>query len=167
MQIKIYIYPKDMVNSYTSQFKSIFDFLGATSFLEKSYFLKNFFKKKNGTEILYLNWIENRCYQNGYLSIFKTTKTFLTLLLFRFKFDTIIYCRHNIYPHNLKGSKFISLKIIQFIELISDKKISHSPLLAPDYKYVPHPLYRYPILKKKRVSDYYIIFGRIERYKNL
>lgn len=129
-----------------------------------------FSQKKS--DFLIINWLENHLRSsNNSLSILGIFKYFLYLLYFRLIAKKLIYVRHNIYPHNMVG---IHAKIACYITEVGMKlcqqKVVHSGHLKDKgYAYVPHPLYdlKLDLKYKPKFNNYYIIFGRIERYKKI
>lgn len=133
--------------------------------------LKTVFSNQK-SDIFIINWLENHLRRsNNKLSILGVFKYFIYLIYFRLLAKKIIYVRHNFYPHNMKGWQ---AKLACYIANIGEKlchiKVSHSGHLeSQGYEYVPHPLYSSPPveqeLQQKHEDEYFIMFGRIERYK--
>ena len=97
----------------------------------------------------------------------------IKLLLFRLAAKNLIYFKHNFYPHRIRSkSRFIGEFAVRVAEIVSNKVVVHNPCVANrrSYYYVPHPLY---LLNGEspdfeiNFDDYYVIFGRVERYKNI
>lgn len=137
-------------------------------FLKLPFLLNGRFKNT----IVVFNWWENFLVKkNGSLSFVGIIKYFIGIFLIKIHRAKLVYVRHNLYPHNMKvlHSK-LAKKIISMGENISDRKVSLSPHLESyGYQYLPHPLYNNGILEDpiSSNSDYYVIFGRIQRYKNI
>jgi glycosyltransferase involved in cell wall biosynthesis len=93
-----------------------------------------------------------------------------------------VYIKHNNYPHKT-NSKKISLikKLIAAYEMLFDAIWVHSGhFTKKSYEYIPHPIYEFQgetlskseegeILEimKKCNGKYFLLFGLIERYKNI
>ncbi|PJR53733.1 hypothetical protein CWM57_21850 [Klebsiella sp. G-Nf4] len=132
--------------------------------------LKFNFSKK---DVLILNWIESDIIgKNGKVSLTGISKVLLKIFIFKLKFEKIIFVRHNIYPHKAnKESSKKAKKLVDKLESLFDHKVVHSPVYKEEgYEYIPHPLYRYPLLIDNKNTDEcdnnkFIIFGRILEYK--
>lgn len=129
-------------------------------------------------DVLVLNWHEGILRGRGNkLTFLSISKFILILLVFRLVCKRLIYVRHNIYPHGMSGAHSrLARRITNLAENIADFKVAHSGhLCSRGYYYVPHPLYEKKILcnqaeyifKRKKLKKYYIVFGRIEKYKNI
>lgn len=124
------------------------------------------------SDLLIINWLENRLSSpSGGFSLFGSIQYVIFLTCFRLVAKRIIYVRHNIFPHNMKGRR---AELAQFIITIGEKlchqKISHSGHLTDrGYTYVPHPLYKLNADKEHRLccDNYYVMFGKIDRYKKM
>lgn len=137
-------------------------------------FISAFFFNKY-CDVVILNWHENLLnIGKEKFSAIGVLKFFSYFLFFKVISRKVIFVRHNIYPHAMSGWRaFVANKLTSIVANISDYKISHSGhLIKYGYKYVPHPLYNIECnsvdqnyeLKK---NSYYVIFGRIERYKKI
>lgn len=134
--------------------------------------LKFNFSKK---DVLILNWIESDIIGgNGQVSLTGILKILLKVFVFKLKFKKIIFVRHNIYPHKAnKENSNKAKRLVDKLEGLFDHKVVHSPVYAKEgYEYIPHPLYRYPlVIDNKKIdncdNNKFIIFGRILEYKNL
>jgi beta-1,4-mannosyltransferase len=131
---------------------------------------KTFCYKKYDVAII--NWLENnvRNERKG-LSIFGVIKFFVYILYFKLAAKKTVYVRHNFYPHDMPVRQAkLAKKIVDFAEKLFDKKVTHSGhLVTSGYTYIPHPLYDVAEHKATSLlndkSSYYLIFGRVERYK--
>ena len=132
--------------------------------------LKFNFSKK---DVLILNWIESDIIGgNGQVSLTGILKILLKVFVFKLKFKKIIFVRHNIYPHKAnKENSNKAKRLVDKLEGLFDHKVVHSPVYAKEgYEYIPHPLYRYPlVIDNKKIDNWdnnkFIIFGRILEYK--
>jgi len=132
---------------------------------------------KRDYEVIVLNWHEHLfCNRHtGSISLSGIIVYLFTLTIFRLSCRKVIYIRHNVVPHALKHpfGRWLAKILMSIGQSIADTKVSHSGhMAAKGYKYLPHPLYD-TISPDKRTTkeelpnDYYAIFGRIERYKNI
>lgn len=177
--MKVLFFPKATKgNQYTENMVSILEgvthskieYLPSVVFFIKHFFSRYFRKR---ADLLVVNWIESfLTNKRGRLSLFGVVKFFVFLVYFRFAAKKIVYVRHNIYPHNANDfAANVSMWIIGFSERFFTKVVSHSDhLSAKGYCYIPHPLYRLSDIKddlsyQSRENPYFIVFGRIERYK--
>lgn len=124
-------------------------------------------------DILILNFREGAISSHkNYISFIGCIEFYLMFCIHKIICKKLIYVRHNLHPHNLPINlhKF-SEKIIKFGQLISNVTVSLSPAYAKTHNchYVPHPLYEtYNFNQSKFESkSNFIVFGRIERYKNI
>lgn len=173
---KIFYFPKpNNSNQYSNNtIKAIenagdFSVVNAPTLKE---FIKNPLKilRCNRADFVIVNWLESHlARKDGSFSLTGTFKFFSYLFLFKIIAKKIIYVRHNIYPHNMSGvSAKVVAKITDFSEKLCHLKVAHSGhLTSRGYQYIPHPLYSVRNDKQVENEDYYIIFGKIERYKNI
>lgn len=179
MGCKVLYYPgSDKSNRYldltVKSLLSIEDVEVTRAYNRKVYFtspLKNFQYKKY--DVVIVNWLENQLRnRKGGFSLPGFFAFIYTFLYFRMLGKKLIYVRHNHYPHGMKGhsASLVAWIATQAAEF-SDVKVCHSGHMAEaDYRYVPHPLYDFsePAHEENNSSEgYYVIFGRIERYKNI
>lgn len=173
--MNIYFYPpSDEKNDYVkrmigylSEFCEVVCVDSAIDAAKKSF--------KNGRpNLIVINWPENSSVdKNGQIKLLALIKLAIKLLLFKLAAKKLVYFKHNFYPHKVSPvNKSIGKFVVSMTEFISDKVVVHNPCIADKYNhyYVPHPLY----LLSGEVSDfknifsnYYVIFGRVERYKNI
>ena len=128
-------------------------------------------------DCIILNWLENLFRKNSRFSIYGACKFFLLLFFYRLVFKKVIYVRHNMYPHELNGLGAKAAKLLTSVaEKICSAKISHSEhMIEKGYTYIPHPLYeindkfvgKHNISPQDNKNNYYVIFGRISRYKKI
>ncbi len=124
-------------------------------------------------DILILNFRENAFRSNkNSISLIGSIEFFVSLLIHKLSCHKLIYVRHEIHPHNIqKKLATLSTKMIDLGQSIADKVVCLSPPYAKlnGCYYVPHPLYDIGYFLKKEVEKkaYFIVFGRIERYKNI
>jgi len=134
---------------------------------------KPFFYFRNfRTDVILINWLENILInKRGNFSIIGFLRYLVFFSFCKHTSKHVFYIRHNIYPHNASGfSARIVEGISNIFEKLCNKRISLSGhLIEKGYQYVPHPLYtvvsNYQSVEP--IEDYYIIFGRIERYKKI
>ncbi len=127
---------------------------------------------KNKYDVVILNWPENDLRsKNNRLSVIGVFKFFVKLAYFAVIANKLIYVRHNLYPHNMKGWHAKAASFITDIgEKLCHQKVAHSGhLIKEGYAYVPHPLYNLTLNNEHNpnLNNYYIMFGRIERYKKI
>ncbi len=124
-------------------------------------------------DILILNFRENVFRSNNNsISAIGTIEFFFSLLIHKLSCNKLIYVRHETHPHNIpKKLAKLSTKIVDLGQSIADRVVCLSPPYAKsnDCFYVPHPLYNTGDLLKTKVEKkaYFVVFGRIERYKNI
>ena len=175
--LNIYYYPKaNNCNQYANNtIKAISASLECD--VQNAPCLKEFVKRPltyilaKRVDYLIVNWLESELSnKEGKISILGTLKFFVYLVFFKLVADKLIYVRHNMYPHNMHG---VSAKIAQHITNIAEKlfcykKVAHSGHLThAGYIYIPHPLYDSVDFSEINKGEYFIIFGKIERYKNI
>ncbi len=177
-KIEVIYSPEDNAdNSYVEINKNIINsldkfFINENVRLRDFFKLSSLFKRRFRKTIVVMNWLENLLRtKTGRVSLYGLFKYFSLLLLIKVHGAKLVYIRHNFYPHGMvKTSTRLVKKIIDIGQLFSDKKVSLSPhLVCSGYRYLPHPLYntRLPEPCISNNSNYYVIFGRIERYKNI
>lgn len=168
---KIYYSPfENSGNDYCNRMKSFLSSYGEVLPLNKSNFIKLFFLIRI-KDYIFLNWIENSIIKNGKFNIFGFLKVFFLMILYRLSLGTLVFVKHNNYPHDCCEEDIkISMWAIKIFEKIANKVVIHSiPDLRGDYFYIPHPLYEEledPNLVNSD-SDNYLIFGRILPYKKI
>lgn len=173
MRKKIIYYPFDTgVNQYGQRMKEVLSRLGDVEKFSYRQVLTSPFKKK---DLCVINWIDNQFLnEKGRVSIVGTLKVYLKIALLKIHCKKIAYVRHNVYPHSThKDSIFTLTQMINRLSRFFDITFVHSPkFLQSVEKYIPHPLYQYPLTVDEhstiqRDDDLYIIFGRIVRYKKI
>jgi len=173
----IYSPEGDGANSYVKINKNIINnlndfFVNDNITLRKFFNFSFFFKRRFKNTVVVVNWLENLLRsRTGRVSFYGTFKYFFVLSLIKIHGAKLVYIRHNFYPHGMvTSSAKLTEKIIGMGQFFSDKKASLSPhLICSGYQYLPHPLYntKLPDQCFSKKSTYYVIFGRIERYKNI
>lgn len=173
---KIFYFPKpNNSNQYSNNtIKAIenagdFSVVNAPTLKE---FIKNPLKtlRCNRADFVIVNWLESHlARKDGSFSLRGMFKFFSYLLLFKIIAKKIIYVRHNIYPHNMIGnSAKVAEKLTDICEKLCNVKVAHSGHLCESgYNYIPHPLYNEGNNYSEKSNGYYIIFGKIEKYKNI
>jgi len=133
---------------------------------------KTFCYKKYDVAII--NWLENNVRGSGVgLSFLSVIKFFIYIAFFKLAAKKTVYVRHNFYPHDMpEKDARRAKKIIDFAENLFDKKVAHSGhLIDQGYFYIPHPLYnvddQVSAIDETTEKQYYLIFGRVERYKQI
>lgn len=164
----VYVVPFDSGhNPYSSLLRSELKECGYEP-LKFSFFevVKQRLKANNQTIIL--NWIENSLVEKPFS--LTLTKTFMVLLgLFNVKSLFVI---HNHFPHKLRSvrSKHKARKIIECMNSRSNLSVCHGLKSAHFYgaEFLAHPPFRAPNLPvEMSKKDFFLIFGRIERYKKI
>lgn len=173
---KIAYYPKvSGSNAYTLRFREILSRSGAVSLFDFRSFYSSFFKLKfRRYDSFFVNWIDSGLInRKGNVGVVNTLIVFLKLALFKIISKKVIFIRHNFYPHDVNEDSISKAKkYVDKIERFCGNAIVHSPLAVSEYRiYIPHPLYKYPIIRNELPStidlDTYIIFGRITKYKRI
>lgn len=129
---------------------------------------------KQQVDVTVLNWMENTLKGvDGKFSVTGLIKYFAEFLFFRFTSRKVYYIRHNIFPHEMSGKGAKMAKFFaDLVERGCTKKIALSGHLeSKNYFYLPHPLYsvleNQSEVYKTAYGEYFLIFGRITRYKNI
>lgn len=173
--MKISYYPKSAVNQYSENTISILEKISEN----KVHVIEPFrvmikqpktFIQSGRSDVCIVNWLENSLRsKNGKLSILGVLKFFVKLIYFRVRSKKIVYVRHNMYPHGMKGfHKKIAKIITDFAEFTCSLKVTHSGhFKGGDYFYIPHPLYKTFKSDTDGNSEYFVIFGRIDEYKKI
>lgn len=178
--MKILFYPApDGANEYTSNMVNSFETAAgenvAFSPNIKQIVLKPLqtfgFKKY---DVAVINWLENNLRSSkNKLFVVGVLKFFVYILFFKLIAKKTVYVRHNVYPHNMPSKHAaMTKKIVDFAETLFDRKVAHSGhLIKAGYHYIPHPLYHtnneFSQIKQEEAQSYYLIFGRVERYKRI
>jgi len=138
--------------------------------LDKINFFKLFFLIKR-KDYIFLNWIENSIIRNKKFSFLGFLKVFFLMILYRLSLGTLVFVKHNNYPHDCCDKDIkISMWAIAIFEKIANKVVIHSiPDVKDDYSYIPHPLYEELDRTELMNAGYnnYLIFGRILPYKKI
>lgn len=177
MKRNIVYYPSYLKNNaYSSRMKDILSQLGKVEDISYREYVTSLIKLNfSKKDIVIVNWMENQLInKRGGLSFSGLVKVILKLILLRVKFRTVVYIRHNIYPHSTRKKSIVLMRaMINLIERIATYSVVHSPVFSDTKNiYIPHPLYTFPLdidnsnypVKDK---DLFVIFGRIARYKKL
>lgn len=176
--VEVVYFPSDGgTNRYVSVNKEIICsldgfYVNKNASLRDFFIFYNFFKRRFKKTIVIVNWLENLLKsKDGKLSVIGFLKYFFTIFLIKLHGAKLVYIRHNFYPHGMKApSSKLSKKIVDLGQSFSDKKVSLSPHLeSHGYHYLPHPLYSQEPPERcfSNRASYFVIFGRIERYKNI
>lgn len=156
-------------NAYIDNMKSAFRLLGDV--LKVDYNNLRIYKL-NYFDVVVLNWRESYFIdrKTGNIKISGIIKEFTRILLLKFISKKLCLIIHNNFPHETAASQVSNVQKIQGIyHYFIDILICHSGEPRTEkLKYVPHPKYfTVPKPKKTAYSKHYIIFGRIEPYKNI
>lgn len=168
--MRILFSPATASNQYIENTIALINSLDATHVetqarLNARFILRNAF---NRYDCIIINWLENNLVgKNKSLDIWAVAKFLFKFFIYRIMGRKLIFVRHNIYPHALKGRQAsIATWIIEAAIKLSTISVVHSGHLESDNaRYVPHPLYRVDSRAEAQGSDYYVIFGRIVAYK--
>lgn len=173
---KIFYFPKPNTgNQYSNNTIKAIENAGDFSVVNAPT-LKEFIKNPlqilrcNRADFVIINWLESHLAgKDGSFSLIGMFKFFSYLLLFKIIAKNLIYVRHNIYPHNMSGkSAKLAAQLTDFCQKFCNVKVAHSGHLCESgYNYIPHPLYSEVNKYSEKSNGYYIIFGKIERYKNI
>lgn len=174
MHKKILFYPRSGENQYTQNvFDVVKGFADEVEQIEPVSFklLKNGF---NAYDIAIVHWLDNTLVnKQKKMTVLSIAKYLVKILILKYLAKKIVYVRHNVYPHALKGnSARIAEKVIDTVAHICSASVVHSGHLAHDNTvYLPHPLYkidsRQPLVKSETFAagNKFVIFGRIVEYK--
>lgn len=171
----IFCYPFHLKNNrYIDIHKSLWSELGykVTSLKGLTFF--TLINRNNNYAIF--NWLEDSVIRaNGKSRLI--TFVYKVVLLFTAKLfcKHVIWVRHNIKPHSLKGEKPLYLNLFEKIYLfISDCVVTHADIECKHKHHyvVPHPLYSEGFeFKTAGLNDDptidFIFFGAVTKYKNL
>jgi len=172
--LKVKFYPTRNVggNQYISNMKAAVKLVAGVEVKETIKFRK--FYKEQGfswtrSDYIFVNWLENSLKNKfGWLCLPGVLIFFFKIFYFRLHAKKVIYVRHNLYPHGMKGFHAkLAKRIADLGESFCDEKASHSGhLLKSGYLYLPHPLYDLNELQTSS-ENYFIMFGRVAEYKNI
>lgn len=130
-------------------------------------------------DIAIVNWVEfDLVRHDGAFSILGFLKAVARILFVRSVARRLVYVRHNHYPHGTRERDVErARRAVDLIERLFDVVLIHSGHeTGPGREYVPHPLYRLApdtldvaesALLDELPEDFYVVFGRIERYKRI
>jgi glycosyltransferase involved in cell wall biosynthesis len=128
-------------------------------------------------DVLVLNWTDNDLLDRRTKTVAprKAVKLFAKTIAMRLAAKKLVFVRHNVYPHAVvAGGEANAQRWVDRYEKLFDVVLTHSgdDSQRPRH-YCPHPLYRRvePIedsaLLRSLPSRYFVVFGRIVRYKQL
>jgi glycosyltransferase involved in cell wall biosynthesis len=127
----------------------------------------------------FVSWYENRILDaNGAVSVLRSCKVLLRTLALRVHAQKLIFIRHNHVPHATRPQdRALAKRLVDLYERwLFDGSLTHSLVEAsPVRSYCPHPLYEIepallsppPPLAAFSTETFYVVFGRIEPYKQL
>lgn len=173
MKYKITYFPINSgANSYPARMQNILSSIAEINKLDLKKLAMEILKfNLSKNDMIILNWVESDLIgKNGFFSIKGVFKVLLKFIIFKIKFEQVVFVRHNIYPH--KTNKTIGSKaewVVDVLERLCTSVIVHSPVHVKNGNiYIPHPLYEYPLCNNNSNSidnNLFIIFGRIVEYK--
>lgn len=176
---RVAFYPEnDKTNAYISRMKGLISKYAKIEAMPslKLALIKAFQGNFSVYDTVWFNFIENDFIKsNGKLAVFKTAKIFIKTFLISKLARRSVFVRHNHYPHATASEHAELLKrIIDVYERLFDCIITHSGAEAEGAKiYCPHPLYeirpitKTPVLDYALPQNYFVVFGRIVRYKKI
>jgi glycosyltransferase involved in cell wall biosynthesis len=122
-------------------------------------------------DVLILNWHDRAVLAGGDRPTLRGVFDYLALnCLCRLATRRLIYVRHNNFPHETRAiSRRWVQRLIDYGQRLADVIVCHSPVYADqhDLQYVPHPLYEVFPCSLDGYREEYIVFGRIEPYKQI
>lgn len=130
----------------------------------------SFFKERY--DVVVLNWTDNRLARqdNGRISPMGFAKFVCEALAVRLTSRRVIFVRHNHYPHHARPQSGRAIaRALDALSPLFHLVVSHSGHDPASGKYyIPHPLYASsPVYSPAERDDYFVVFGRILRYKNI
>lgn len=130
-------------------------------------------------DVAFVSWYENRILdRKGAVSWLRCGKVLLRTLALRVHARKLIFVRHNRMPHATRArDRRLAERLVDLYERwLFDGSLTHSPAEATAARlYCPHPLYEIarapealsPQLAAFSTKTFYVVFGRIEPYKQL
>lgn len=131
-------------------------------------------------DLAVVNWVEFDLVRrrDGSFSLAGFVKVLARLLFYKRIARRLAYVRHNHFPHGTRERDVArARRALDFVERLADVVLIHSGHdLGARREYVPHPLYRpaaaalteaEAALLATLPTDFYTVFGRIERYKRI
>lgn len=129
-------------------------------------------------DVAFVSWYENRMLDaRGAVSVRSVCKVLLRTLALRAHARKLIMIRHNRFPHATRSvDQKLAQRLVDLYErALFDAALTHSPVeVTSDRLYCPHPLYRVHTLSTVPAAlaafgteTFYVVFGRIEPYKQL
>jgi beta-1,4-mannosyltransferase len=177
--IRIMYEPFISGNSYVQTNKELLSHIGEVSPMPKiaevvKYAAQRVIGLRKGclADVCVINWLENICAsKSGRLKVSGVVKMLIFMLAARAAFRKVIWVRHNIVPHGVKGLTGAILEMVfKLLESMSTTVAMHSKdARCWGRNYLPHPLYKstgFFDCESKYVEDYFVCFGRLEPYKN-
>lgn len=172
---------RGVTNKYVERFIEILGEFGTVSDLPppKS-LLRRPARLRREFDLAIMNWVEFDLVRSadGAFSTLGFLKALVRVLLARCIARRLVYVRHNHFPHGTRAADVERARqALNFLERLFDIVLIHSGHDAAGARaYVPHPLYRIAAdaptgaeatLLAGLPHEYYTVFGRIERYKNI
>jgi glycosyltransferase involved in cell wall biosynthesis len=174
MPLRFRFIPNDCdTNAYSARMEEILGHIGSVSAAPHSLFMRNRF------DAAFVSWYDNRILApDGTVSPLRFCKVVLRTLALRAQARKLIFIRHNRMPHATKPSdRVLAERMVDLYERwLFDCSLIHSPEEAGGTRlYCPHPLYKQestaevlpPQLAAFNTKAFYVVFGRIEPYKQL
>ncbi|GGA84381.1 hypothetical protein GCM10011369_28030 [Neiella marina] len=174
MDKKIYILPDPKKITSNSYYKTLLNCIAKAGYdtANASDFFNGSKLKRKGAVFVF-SWQEDGVAKPN---VYAASRHFLYILwvLIRIWFykGKLIWIRHNVKPHKLADSHFISRFYYQFLVLImgitAKHTLCHSKKYASQHgmEYVPHPTYKKND-KCENIDIPYLIYGKIMRYKQI
>lgn len=173
-QLKIFYYPfSSTVNPYVSIQKAHLAEVSDGVFSAED--LQALLSTNGRDSCVIYNWIESSFIKGGgKISVKKLIKTLAILFVGRVRCKTIVWVKHNSYPHSGgRVALYVCKLISKYLELTADKICVHSKRYAEEfgYSYIPHPLYKEqfddPTNAQYNKELKFIFIGRIMPYKGM
>jgi glycosyltransferase involved in cell wall biosynthesis len=128
-------------------------------------------------DCLILNWTDNDLLdrRSRRVAARKVVKLFAKTIAMRLATRRLVFVRHNVYPHAVAaGHEADAQRWVDRYERLFDAVVTHSGDDSQRTRlYCPHPLYRRveaivdSSLARTLPARYFVVFGRIVRYKQL
>jgi len=174
MPLRFRFIPNDCdTNAYSARMVEILGRIGSVGAAPRSWFIRNRF------DAAFVSWYDNRILApDGSLSPLRFCKVIMRTLVLRAQARKLIFIRHNRMPHKTKPSdRQLAERLVNVYERwLFECSLIHSPEETVGTRlYCPHPLYKQestaevlpPQLAAFSTQAFYVVFGRIEPYKQL
>jgi glycosyltransferase involved in cell wall biosynthesis len=174
MPLRFRFIPDDCdTNAYSARMVEILGRIGSVEAAPRGSFPRNRF------DAAFVSWYDNRILApDGSVSPLRLCKVITRTLVLRVQARKLIFIRHNRMPHKTKPSdRQLAERLVDLYERwLFECSLIHSPEEAVGTRlYCPHPLYKQentpealpPQLAAFSTEAFYVVFGRIEPYKQL